>query len=187
MLRSLWQGWRAARAREGQTADYVAALLAEPPEPDVAWLTANGTSGDADHARWELRYARRALGLVTAQRDALDDRTASDVAHALEHAMAADAGIAPDKRRIAARQMNERLRAYAEALQLRTAPGTAWHLGSTLLRFAGRQGAAGDAVIGQAGDIAARYLAEANAALRACFGTAALPEDVAPSALVPRR
>ena len=187
MFRSLWQGWRASRAREAQTADYVAALLAEPPDADVAWLARYGTAGDADHARWELRYARRALGLVTAQRDALDDRTASDVAHALEHAMAADSAIAPEKRRVASRQLNERLRAYAEVMQLRAAPGTAWHLGSTLLRFAGLQGAPGDALIGQAGEIAARYLAETNAALRACFGTAALPDDVAPSALVQKR
>jgi hypothetical protein len=187
MFRSLWAGWRASRARETQTADYVAALLAEPAEADVAWLAANGTGGDADHARWELRYARRALGLVTAQRDALDDRTASDVAHALERAMATDVRVATDKRRIASRQLNARLRAYAEALQERAAPGTGWHLGITLLRFAGRQGATSDALIGGAGDIAARYLAETNAALRACFGTASLPEDVAPSALVPRR
>lgn len=187
MFRSLWRGWRDARARDARTEAYVASILEEPSPEDVGWLTANGTGGDADHARWELRYARRALGLVTAQRDALDDRTASDVAHALERAMEADTTVAPDKRRIASRQLHARLRAYAEAMQVRAAPGTGWHLGSALLEFAGRQGPAGDEVIARAGDIAARYLEESNASLRDCFGTAALPEDVAPSALARRR
>jgi len=187
MLGEIWRVWRASRARETRTAAYVDAILAEPTDEEVAWLAANGTSGDADHARWELRYARRALGLLTAQRDALDDRTASDVAHALERAMAAEPAVAPEMRRVASRQLNARLRAYGEAIQRRAAPGTTWHLGSALLGFAGRQGAAGDAVIGGAGEIAARYLEETNAALRECFGTAALPDDVAPSAMVPRR
>ncbi|HUO52304.1 MAG TPA: hypothetical protein VMT93_07285 [Gemmatimonadaceae bacterium] len=187
MLGALWRDWRASRAREARTAAYVAALLAEPAPEDVAWLAAHGTAGDADHAAWELRYARRALGLLTAQRDALDDRTASDVARALERAMAADAGVAPEKRRVAWRQLNARLRAYGEAVQRRSPPGTAWHLGSTLLDFAGRRGPVGDDVVAQAGEIAARTLEGTNAALRDCFGVAALPDDIAPSALAARR
>lgn len=187
MLGGLLKGWRASRAREQRTAAYVAAILSEPTDAEVAWLAANGTSGDVDHARWELRYARRALGLLTAQRDALDDRTASDVAHALERAMASEPSVAPEMRRVASRQLNARLRAYAEAIQRRAAPGTTWHLGSALLGFAGRQGAAGDTVIGGAGEIAARYLEETNAALRECFGIAELPEDVAPSAMIAKR
>jgi len=187
MLAELWRGWRASRAREARTAAYVAAILSEPADDDVAWLAANGTQGDTDHARWELRYARRALGLLSARRDALDDRTASDVAHALERAMAIEPTVAPEKRRIASRQLNARLRAYAEAVERRAPPGTTWHLGSALLGFAGRQGAAGDVAIGGAGEIAARYLEEANAALRECFGIATLPEDVAPSALAAKR
>ena len=187
MLDELWRNWRASRGRTRRTAAYVDAILAEPADDEVAWLAANGTHGDADHARWELRYARRALGLLTAQRDALDDRTASDVAHALERAMATEPAVAPEMRRVASRQLNARLRAYGEAIQRRAAPGTTWHLGSTLLGFAGRQGAAGDSVIGGAGEIAARYLEETNAALRECFGIATLPEDVAPSAMAAKR
>jgi len=187
MLGALWRDWRASRARDARTAAYVAALLAEPSPEDVAWLAEQGTGGDADHARWELRYARRALGLLTAQRDALDDRTASDVAHALERAMATDGSVAPDKRRIASRQLNARLRAYAEALQRRAAPGTGWHLGSALLDHAGRRGALPDEVIARAGEIVTRCLEETNAALRDCFGVAALPDDIAPSALAARR
>ena len=187
MLRSLWRGWRAVRGRETRAAAYVAALTAEPPAADVAWLTEFGTGGDADHARWELRYARRALGLVTAQRDALDDRTASDVARALEAAMAADPVVAPDKRRIASRQLNARLRAYADAIARREAPGTGHYLGSALLEFAGRTAPAAEELVARAGDIASRYLEEANLSLRDCYGAAALPEDIAPSAIGAKR
>lgn len=186
MFRSLWSGWQAARGRGGRAAAYVAVLAAEPPAEDVAWLTEFGTSGDADHARWELRYARRALGLVTAQRDALDDRTASEVAHALDAAMAADPVVAPEKRRIASRQLNARLTAYANAIARREAPGTGHHLGRALLEFAGRS-APGDEIVARAGDIASRYLEEANLALRDCYGAAALPEDIAPSAIAAKR
>jgi len=187
VLRSLFRGWRAARGREGRAAAYVVLLTTEPPAEDVAWLTEHGTGGDADHARWELRYARRALGLVTAQRDALDDRTASEVARALEEVMDADPVVAPDRRRIASRQLNARLRAYAEAVDRHEAPGTGHHLGRALLDFAGRSAPANEETIARAGDIASRYLEEANLALRECYGAAALPEDVAPSALAARR
>jgi hypothetical protein len=187
MIRSLWHRWRAARGREGRAAAYVAGLTAEPSAGDVAWLTEYGTGGDADHARWELRYARRALGMVTAQRDALDDRTASEVARALEEAMEADPVVAPDRRRIASRQLNARLRAYAEAVGRREAPGTGHHLGRALLEFAGRSAPANEELIARAGDIASRYLEEANVALRDCYGAAALPEDVAPSAMAAKR
>ena len=187
MLGSLWRGWRTARGREGRAAAYVAVLTAEPPAEDVAWLTEHGTGGDADHARWELRYARRALGLVTAQRDALDDRTASEVARALEAAMNADPVVAPDRRRIASRQLNARLRAYAEAVDRHAPPGTGHHPGRALLDFAGRSAQAGEEVIARAGDIASRYLEQANLALRDCYGATMLPDDVAPSAIAARR
>jgi hypothetical protein len=187
MFTSFLRRWREARAREASAAAFVAAIEREPPAEDVAWLAEAGTKGDLDHARWELRYARRALGLVTAQRDALDDRTASEVARALDEAMASDAGVAPDKRRIVEHQLNARLRAYADALSRREAPGSGYHLGAALLQFAGRTDPATDEQIARAGDIASRYLTEANAALRDCYGAAELPEDIAPSAIVARR
>src|SRR5919108_1973350 len=91
---SLWRDWVAKRALRARARSYVDALCIEPSAEDVAWLAANGTGGDADHARWELRYARRALGLLSAQRDALDDQTASAVAHALAAALGRDSSIA---------------------------------------------------------------------------------------------
>ena len=56
--------WRAGRERQRRAAAVVAALAAEPDEADVAWLADAGANGDVDHARWELRYARAALGLL---------------------------------------------------------------------------------------------------------------------------
>ena len=153
-------------------------LFVEPPDPDVQWLTANGTNGDVDHARWELRYARRALGLLTAQRDALDDRTGSAVAAALGRALASDASIAPGRLRIAERQLNARLRAYGDALVRREGAGTGWHLGRALLDFAGRKEGSPPEVVAKAGDLLARYLAESNEALREHFGAPRLAEGV---------
>jgi hypothetical protein len=180
---SLWRDWLDKRALRTRARSYVDTLCAEPAAEDVAWLAANGTSGDTDHARWELRYARRALGLLSAQRDALDDKTASAVAYALASALARDPSIAPGKLGVAERQLNARLRAYADALSNRAGAGTGWHLGRTLIEFAGRRESVSPEVIAHAGDIIARYLAEANSALRDAFGAAALPDDVAPSAL----
>ncbi|HJU66885.1 MAG TPA: hypothetical protein VJ650_01475 [Gemmatimonadaceae bacterium] len=170
--------WRAQRALRARAAAYVTALFGEPPDADVQWLAENGTSGDRDHARWELRYAKRALGLLTAQRDALDDRTGSAVAAALGRTLSRDSAIAPGRLRIAERQLNARLRAYGDALVRREGAGTGWHLGRALLEFAGRKEGSAPEVVARAGDILARYLAESNEALREHFGAPRLAEDV---------
>jgi hypothetical protein len=168
--------WRAQRALRARAAAFVDALFREPPDDDVRWLAANGTNGDLDHARWELRYARRALGLLTAQRDALDDRTASSVAAALGRALARDSAIAPGRLRVAERQLNARLRAYGDALVRREGAGTGWHLGRALLEFAGRREGSSPEIVARAGDVLARYLAESNEALRENFGAPRLAE-----------
>jgi len=170
--------WRANRALRARAKAYVATLFVEPPESGVQWLATNGTNGDVDHARWELRYARRALGLLTAQRDALDDRTGSAVAAALGRALAGDAAIAPGRLRIAERQLNARLRAYGDALVRREGAGTGWHLGRALLEFAGRKEGSPPDVVAKAGDLLAHYLAESNEALREHFGAPRLAEGV---------
>jgi hypothetical protein len=173
VLRSL-RAWTLDREQRRRAASYVSALLVEPDEADVAWLSAHGTDGDVDHARWELRYARRALGLLGAQRDALDDRTASLVATELARSLAGDRAVAPGKLRMAERQLNARLSAYGDALSNRAGEGSGWHLGRALLDFAGHRDAAKPEIIALAGDLLARYLAEANAALRENFGAATL-------------
>jgi len=183
MRRPLWQNWRASRELTRRAASYVAVLGAEPDASDVAWLALAGTHGDRDHACWELRYARRALGLLSAQRDALDDRTASVVAHALAEALARDPAVAAGKLRMAERQLNARLTGYAAALSNREGAGSGWHLGRRLLEFAGRRDAVAPEDVMRASELLSRYLDEANSALREHFGLASLPEDVAPSSL----
>ena len=176
----LFERWRAERDLQRKAAAYVASLFVEPPQEDVDWLAGEGTAGDEDHARWELRYARRALGLLAAQRDALDDRTASAVAHALASSFEKDPAIAPGMAELAERQFNARLTTYRDALGSRSADGARVRLGRALLGFAGDM-IAQKGPSAQGGEILVRYLDEANGALGGAFGIAALPEDRAPS------
>ncbi|MEO7040385.1 MAG: hypothetical protein ABI446_14035 [Gemmatimonadaceae bacterium] len=173
MIRSL-RAWTLDRAQRRRATNYVATLFVEPSDEDVEWLSHHGTDCDTDHARWELRYARRALGLLGAQRDALDDRTASLVAAALARELANDRAVAPGKIRMAERQLNARLTAYGDALTNREGEGSGWHLGRALLDFAGHRDAARPDIVAHAGDLLARYMGEANAALRKNFGAATL-------------
>jgi hypothetical protein len=174
--------WRAERQRRRRAALYVQGLLADPSPADARWLADAAAGGDVDHAAWELRYARRALGLLGAQRDALDDRTASLVAHALSASFGADPLIDPDKREVAERQFNTRLGSYREALAARgSREGTGVRLARMLLAYAGRV-APGPEELARAADLLSGYLAESNEALRREFGVAALPEHLPPSA-----
>jgi hypothetical protein len=176
-LRSEW------RLRRG-VATFVEKLGADPADTDVSWLAATATSGDLDRARWELRYARRALGLLVAQRDALDDRTGSAVAHELTRALHNDPNVAAGMVRIAERQFGERLASYREVLSARDSrEGTGSRLGRSLLRMCGAAVPASDDDVQRASEILVRYVGEANATLRQIFGMPALPEDVPPSAL----
>lgn len=179
---ALFERWRAERQLHRKADQYVAALLAEPAEADVSWLGSAATRGDVDHARWELRYARRAIGLLVAQRDALDDRTGSHVARAISEAFERDENIDRDRRELAERQFNARLSAYRDALGARVADSSV-RLGQTLLAFSGGSFREVDANVRRAGETLAGYEKDANEALRRIFGTAALPEHIPPSAL----
>lgn len=157
--------------------------MEEPAEPTVVWLAETATRGDIDHARWELRYAKRALGLLAAERDALDDRTASLVAHGLSLELEKDPSIASDALELAERQFNARLSAYRDALGAKAGAPIHVRLGQTLFAFAGGSFQRVDANIDRASELLNAYLAEAGEALREVFGAAALPENVPPSAL----
>lgn len=176
--------WRAERELARKAAAFVAAIFREPDAADVEWLAAAATRGDADHARWELRYARRSLGLIAAQRDALNDRTASIVAKEISEAFDRDQNVAAGKVETAERQFNARLSAYRDGLAAKAGAPTPVRMGQTLFAFAGGSFTRRDSNIDRAGELLATYLAEANDALRESFGTAALPENVAPSAMV---
>ena len=178
-------GWIEQRRLRRTAALYVQSLLEEPDSDDVTWLSEAATFGDLDRARWELRYARRAAGLLSAERDALDDRTASAVARELGESWLKDRNIAAAKRHTAEQQFNARLRALGQALMARSSPEpTATRLGRALLLAAG-QPSPDPTAIERAGAVVARYLERANEALRKEFGTATLPDNVAPSALQP--
>jgi hypothetical protein len=165
-------------------AAYVQVAFAEPAAEDVRWLAALATGGDEDHAAWELRYARRSAALLLAQRDALDDRTGSLVAHALDHAMADDPNVAADLTDLAVRQFNERLAAYRDALDGRSSEGRGARMGRVLLVFSGSVRAARGAGLAESAAVCERMLAELGAALAGAFGEASLPDDRPPSALV---
>ena len=179
---ALFKEWRTARQLQRKADQFVAALLKEPSAEDTAWLAATATRGDEDHARWELRYARRAIGLLVAQRDALDDRTGSIVARAFSAAFERDEQIDRDRRELAERQFNARLSAYRDAFAARV-PDSDVRVGQTLLAFSGGSFREVDANVRRAGAILRAYEREANETLRSVFGTAALPEHVPPSAL----
>lgn len=177
-------GWREARERDRRTRLVVDGLRREPDEADVEWLADAAAGGDRDHARWELRYARIALGLVVAQRDALDDRTAADLSHACLVALEDDPRIATDLRDLAERQFSERLQAYREAMLLRGGSlQSADRVGRCLLAFASDGARTAGAPLAYSIELLQRYADEASELLRAAFGEAALPEDVKPSVL----
>ena len=178
MAPGFFAAWRDQRRLRRNAALYVQSLLEEPDTNDVAWLS--------DVARWELRYARRASGLLSAERDALDDRTASAVARELAEGWSRDRNIAAGMRQTAEQQFNVRLRTLSQALTARSSPEqTRPRLDKALLGAAGLGAPSGDDVE-RAGSIVVGYLEQANVALQREFGTAKLPENLPPSALQPR-
>ena len=174
--------WRLKR----RAVSFVRTLFAEPDAQQVAWLASLEPNGDEDHARWELRYARRAAGLLAAQRDAVDDRTAAAVGRALSDAFHGDHTIARERADVALRQFNERLADYREVLAARQATPTRQRLGQVLLTFLGRPTSATEDTATRAGEIVDEALASANAALRREFGDVSLPENVTPSEVAGR-
>ena len=176
--------WRAGRERRRRTRAVAARFLSEPDEADVAWLADAAANGDPDHARWELRYARAALGLLVTQRDALDDRTAAEVSAEVLAALAEDPGIAVDRRELAERQFNDRLAAYREAMHLRGGSvQAADRIGRCLLAFASDGARTAGTPLAYAIELLDRYREDASDVLRTAYGEAHLPDDVKPSVL----
>jgi hypothetical protein len=172
----LWTEWQAARDRRRRVESYVGRMLREP---DLTTLTAVESLAGQVVARRELRFALLALGLIVAERDALDDQTAADVSHHLAPLIAADAKRDPEVGRL----WPERWRAYTAALALRGSPeAPATRLARVLLSGAG----VASPTAPQLALITAfvqDHRSALNEALRAVFGAASLPEDVRPSAL----
>ena len=179
-------GFIAAWRLKRHAVSFVRTLFAEPEPAHVAWLTSLEPNGDEDHARWELRYARRAAGMLAAQRDAVDDRTGAAVGRALSEAFHGDHTIARERAHVALRQFNERLAAYREVLAARQTTPTRQRLGQVLLTFLGRPTSPSEDTASHAGEIVEGELASANAALRREFGDVTLPEHAVPSEVAGR-
>ncbi len=169
--------WRAARERRRLAEDFLRRVLTPPVEADVSWLT--GLVGNATVAQRELMFAKRALGLIVAERDALDDRTASDVVHALASRVDTESRRSPAD----AALWVTRRREYAQALTVRGQPeAPAVRMARVLLEGAGVSILAADTVA-RAVEIIQTERTRANDVLRTVFGEASLPEDVRPSSL----
>lgn len=169
--------WRASRERRRRAARYLDALLVPPDAADVEWLASKGSSREL--AVRELEFARRAVGLIVAERDALDDRTASDVAHQLAGVVAREARERPELGRAWA----ERWRTYTATLAVRgDGEAPAARLARVLLGSIGVTRPTTEEMV-RATQILLGVRTRANEALRAVFGVASLPEDVRPSAL----
>ena len=177
----LFRSFRDDRTLLRRSASYAAALMTEPAAADVDWLAQDATRGDIDHAQWELRYLRRALGILVAQRDALDDRTPSEALRALLHRMQKDRNIDAELLELAERQFNARLSAYRDAFTSRGHGSATVRVAQNLLAFSGGPIRADDPAVKRGAELVSEYLAVCNAALRESFGDAQLPEDVQPS------
>jgi hypothetical protein len=177
----LFRSFRDDRALLRNSAAYAAALMQEPEESDVAWLATDATRGDRDHAQWELRYLRRALGILVAQRDALDDRTPSEALRALLHRMQKDRNVDGELLELAERQFNARLSAYRDAFTSRGQGAAVTRVAQNLLAFSGGPIRADDPAVKRGAQVVNEYLIGCNAALQESFGKAQLPEDVQPS------
>lgn len=160
------------------TARYIAVLLEEPAVEEVQWLAAAaGTQAALIVA--ELRWLHRVVGLLVAERDALDDQTAADVSHALD-ALAADKGR--DSSGAGARWQQVR-REYFDAMAMRGGAGSPLaRLAAVLLRRSGVTGPT-EAQLVRALELVTRFRHRANQALQEAYGATALPEDQLPSAV----
>jgi hypothetical protein len=177
----LFRSFRDDRALLRKSATFATVLMAEPSADDVDWLSKVATRGDVDHARWELRYLRRSIGILVAQRDALDDRTPSEVLRALVNRMQKDPNVDPTLRDLAERQFNARLGAYRDAFTSRGHGTPALRLAQNMLAFAGGPIRGDDPVVQRGAELVTEAIASANEALRESFGVVELPDDVSPS------
>jgi len=167
---------REQRRRQAAAERYLAALLLPPDIDDVRWLEACAGL-DRELVERELLFAQRAIGLIVAERDALDDQTAADVAHAIDAAVARESRAYQNP---AAEWVDHWLE-YHEALAARgRAEPPLRRIARVLLR---RVGVAepGSAQLVRTVGIVTRHRHAANEALTAAFGAVDLPEDRLPS------
>lgn len=172
----LFADWRESRDRRRRASHYVAAVLRDRETSQADWLVAMGVPPET--AARELTLAVRAIGLIVAQRDALDDRTAADVSHEL--APLIEREVQQSLGQGAA--WGERWREYTAALAVRgIAEVPAARLAKVLLHGAGLMEPT-PAQLARATEFVADIRGRANEALRELFGAADLPDGIPPSA-----
>jgi hypothetical protein len=170
---------KATEQRRRAVQAYVLDSSAEPDDDDVRWLATIAGDGDTDRARWELRYARRAVALLVAERDALDDRTGSLVAREMRQALQMDRGVAAGMVAVAERQLNQRLTSFRMALADRSSGDSPdLRVSRVLLDRVGVRDMSGN--VGRGAAVVRKYFESAQDALRRAFGIASVPEDVPP-------
>ncbi len=168
--------WRASRERRRRANAYLGAVLDGAETRDVEWLA---IAAGRDVASRELTFARRALALIVAERDALDDRTASDVARELVPIVDGEARRDPQL----GRAWSERAREYTAAFVARGSVESPTARFARVLLNGASVNSADSATFASATQFVQISRAKANEALRAAFGSASLPEDVRPSAI----
>ena len=173
----IWAEWRAQRERNRRAATYLGQLLRPPERAELSWLASLGVPEPV--AVRELVFAKRAIGLIVAERDALDDRTASDVARQLAPVLSREARATVDR----GREWGERWRAYTAALAVRgSVESPVTRLARVLLEGAALAEPSADQMA-RATQFVHETRSAANVALRDVFGVASLPDDIRPSAL----
>lgn len=174
---SFYSAWRDSRDRRRRASAYVERLALGRGPSDAAWLAR--AANEEFHATREVMFMHRAMALIVAERDALDDRTASDVSRALASIVDHEMQRNPDTGAL----WTVRWREYSSALAMRgsiESPST--RFARVLLGGAGLR-SADDALLASAVQAVQSTRNAANEALRAAFGVATLPDDVRPSAI----
>lgn len=184
---SLWEAWRARRQIRRAAMRFAEESWSEPADDDVRWLAGAVAGGDEDHARWELRYLRRAVAQLVAERDGLDDRTGAEVADALGAMLRQDPAVAPERLGMAERQSRLRLSRYREALREKAGGPLPDRLAATLVHVAAPGRLVDRSTEAELASLIGRELDASQQRLREVFGVADLPEDVRPSEAMHRR
>lgn len=170
--------WKATRERRKRAAAYVAHLTADADLSGGEWLTAlSPLAGDT--VRHELRLALRAIGLIVAERDSLDDNTAADVSHELQVVMREE-GKGDESTALI---WSDRWSSYSGAMMKRgVADAPAIRLARILLIAVGVLSPT-PLELERTADWILERRRLLNVALREAYGDAMLPEDVRPSEL----
>lgn len=173
---ALWSGWQLSRERHRRASRYLEVLTHAPDQASLRWLI--GHAPTPETALQELDLARRAIALMVAEHDALDDRTVADVTHELNAILAAQG----DDGAVSNRLWTERLQAYTAAMARRGTGDLPRARVARVLLAACSLPDPSPEVLEQGAELVAYYRQASNDALRAAFGDARLPENIRPSA-----